>query len=54
MFTILSAVYRDDPLSLGTFAYLNDPRCEEEREIAMQLRGAGIVPHRLPARWGRR
>ena len=38
MTNILSAIYHDDPLTLGTLSSLEVPRCEEERKIATQLR----------------
>ena len=38
MTDILSAIYHDDPLTLGTLSSLEIPQCEEERKIAIQLR----------------
>ena len=38
MTNILSAIYHDDPLTLGTLSSLEIPQCEEERKIATQLR----------------
>ena len=38
MIDILSAIYHNDPLTLGTLSSLEVPRCEEERKIATQLR----------------
>ena len=37
MSNILSAIYHDDPLTLGTLSSLECPQCEEERKIAVQL-----------------
>ena len=38
MTDILSTIYHDDPLTLGTISSLEIPQCEEERKIATQLR----------------
>ena len=38
MSNILSTIYHDDPLTLGTLSSLEVPQCEEERKIATQLR----------------
>jgi hypothetical protein len=38
MRTILETIYHDDPLSLGVFSSLEEPRFEEERKIVTQLR----------------
>ena len=38
MIDILSAIYHNDPFTLGTLSSLEIPQCEEERKIATQLR----------------
>ncbi len=38
MLDILSALYRDDPLSHQAICCLDDPRTIEERQVATQLR----------------
>ena len=38
MSNILSTIYHDDPLILGTLSSLECPQCEEERKIRTQLR----------------
>ena len=35
---ILTALYHNDPFTLVTLSSLDDPQCEEERRIAVQLR----------------
>ena len=43
MQNILTTIYHDDPLALGTLSSLEVPRCEEERKIVTQLRAVEEV-----------
>ena len=38
MSSILRTLYHNDPLSLETLSGLENPQCEEERKITVQLR----------------
>lgn len=38
MSNILSTMYHEDPLELGTISSLENPRCKEEQKIVTQLR----------------
>lgn len=38
MLEILTTIYHDNPLMLETLSSLENPKCAEERKIAVQLR----------------